>query len=1696
MAYKFQVGSFTASGSIKAESGFDAGDSNITNVGDINADSISVDAATAGLNVDFSGANTGLGLITLGDNLASALDVKEGSNSYLKFDTQNSAEVIVASKKVRIADDTKLAFGNGDDASFEYDEDGTDTLLYSGASIRISDDTKLEFGTGGDCSFEYDEDGNDVLLYAGNAIRIGDDTKLEFGAGGDASFEYDEDGTDTLLYAGASIRIGDDTKLEFGAGGDASFEYDEDGNDVLLYAGANIRIPDDTKIEFGAAGDAGIEYDENGDDTLRIHAPAAGVTIAGTTPTITIGDGGDEDTKLVFDQSGQDFYVGVDATDDDLKIGLGNAVGTNTAITLNGDANVTMAGNLTVDGDLTISGTTTTVDTTNLLVKDKLITINDGGAASSAGGAGIEFEEDGSATGFIKTSANRAEFELQAPANNNTLTIDMDAAGEIEFSAAKKLTVGGNFNIDGDIGSTAAELNLLDGSAKSTSSITVADADAIIIIDGSTTKQIPASDLKTYIGAGSLSVASGSSGGGGGSGTIGAAEDGSYADGLFTDFASSTPVGTAVDKFNEVLKILAPSPAPNLSLINADSRHGVSTKLSFDGSNSITGYSASATAAGFSAVARNSAYASASSGNNIRLGTYAIHDITGALNYNTAPSVTNTYVAYASGAFGNAETGSLQLEVNGAVLHSVNLGSFGGTGNPATGSGASQTGNSGFVSLSATASSFDGNNAEWYIFKHRTAKYKISSEDQRKGWNYARVLHVIGATTYSTNYVEWVADPVGSAVALTATGARIEDIVLRGSKYLSGVQYNTGSNANYKVLVNNMYRNVYPSTSNTITFGVTNSSTPTAQSVPSLGGGEDNTKSIGVTGSLAVNVTNLLSSSLTANINATHPLKANLSSAGSATTGNGFLIDNRTLASSNLTERFHDETFRITSASYDTQSSVTASAAQWNSETHMTGSNVDGHQDGLLLYNQRLYSPVDGDIPNGGNFSTLLNVESGQPNYSSVSGDRTFYRVITNSSGVTVRDFKIVSTKSSTTYNNSSLGAANAHLFIKIPGTTGWMDISQNFVYGQVQNGDGALISGASNDVDSGDNTHNLTFGTASVANGGKVLIKIVADESWSGYISQLEFRLSASIQTPVAALVLDDIDANNSGVSDANLSFGASNVIDTYSSVSGSSISLTNFNTNDNYSLSGDRRGVFSSKPTLTGELNEDVSASGSNYSVNAFRNGFTGSLILQVNGATLRTTSLMTLENIQNDFNGNSSGFNLGPVQFSTTADGVPDYTKAFRTGSYQIGANDQNLGWNYARVIHRIGGTDTNTNYVEWVVDTDSNALTSANVAISNFNNVNIYHQSGVKYFAAPPTASYTYTAGNVYRNVYQDGTAITFPTTTHCSISNIRISGSGINTTSSAASSLALGTLNNTADCHLRDIEVTGTVLFDHGYSLVGSSPFTTGSHTASVTSRIIHPHKSTLNTASKSKSGFLVFSGSIGSTNTNTEEYFNMESYRRISSSYDTQGMATGSHHDWDSSKSMNSASDAAYVDGLLVFNGFLVSPVKGGESGSFINVEEGGSLQGPSSNVNYASEYLSSSVRTFYRYYRNNTTNDRSSITVTMYGSGSLVNKSTALGSNGNYHMEIKIPGNTGWLDAGKAYPGSPDKDTDGTGMLVGGSSPTPISTSGTSVSTTFGNGSLQGTVSASPSGEVAIVKISAHKDWIGYLSRLKVAYS
>ena len=65
------------------------------------------------------------------------------------------------------------------------------------------------------------------------------------------------------------------------------------------------------------------------------------VTIDGTTPTLTIGDAGAEDTKIVFDGNAQDFHIGLDDSADSLTIGLGSTLGTTSHMVFDANGHIT-----------------------------------------------------------------------------------------------------------------------------------------------------------------------------------------------------------------------------------------------------------------------------------------------------------------------------------------------------------------------------------------------------------------------------------------------------------------------------------------------------------------------------------------------------------------------------------------------------------------------------------------------------------------------------------------------------------------------------------------------------------------------------------------------------------------------------------------------------------------------------------------------------------------------------------------------------------------------------------------------------------------------------------------------------------------------------------------------------------------------------------------------------------------------------------------------------------------------------------------------------------------------------------------------------------------------------------------------------------------------------------------------------------
>jgi len=103
------VGALTADDASTFSAGLDCGNAAITNVGDIDCDSISIADAASGLNVDFSGADTGTGVITLKDAVADALSITDGTNDWMVFNT--SAETLTFGRNTTFASTTIANLG-------------------------------------------------------------------------------------------------------------------------------------------------------------------------------------------------------------------------------------------------------------------------------------------------------------------------------------------------------------------------------------------------------------------------------------------------------------------------------------------------------------------------------------------------------------------------------------------------------------------------------------------------------------------------------------------------------------------------------------------------------------------------------------------------------------------------------------------------------------------------------------------------------------------------------------------------------------------------------------------------------------------------------------------------------------------------------------------------------------------------------------------------------------------------------------------------------------------------------------------------------------------------------------------------------------------------------------------------------------------------------------------------------------------------------------------------------------------------------------------------------------------------------------------------------------------------------------------------------------------------------------------------
>lgn len=576
----------------------------------------------------------------------------------------------------------------------------------------------------------------------------------------------------------------------------------------------------------------------------------------------------------------------------------------------------------------------------------------------------------------------------------------------------------------------------------------------------------------------------------GASGSIGDAENGTYADGLFSDFTPDTPVGIAIDRFNSVLAGLVPPQAPLFGSIDSNV-FGASAKLSFGASNPVVGVTSAPD------VDVNQVFSTATN----RLGVVTSG---GAIQGDLSTSSAHAF-AFPAQVFGNGDKGTLTLIVNNSPVLSVDLATQ-GSGLVTNGAG------DGFNLSAATAVHFE-NGSSFDRFKYRSGTWIVSGAAQ-PGYNKVQVQHTVGASVLLSQAIDWIVD--GDATALVVSGAQISGVTPSGLRQLSGVKYYTATTLQYQATIQNLFKLTYSAQTVPVTVTVTNGSSAGI----ALGPIVSHTDPLAISGHTitANNGVRQLNTNVSASLTIDRAHKGVAASLGTAL-ASGLWIDNITTADTAATHNFCTEERRLVGRensgtnNYDTQIDVTGNA--WNSAKLLTDVDL-GYSNGLLCYNGSCRYPTRGgnagDLRNvtDGNLSGPTFGPPGNPNYSGLIGVRqyTFY-LQNNSSGS--RSNVVLTFSGVGLFNPVAVGAAGEAVTveIKLPTgalstTTGWLDAYTDFATNQFADGKGCR--NASNGAGRAMGIPwGITFGTKYVAAGEKIVVVISASPSWTGQITQVQ---------------------------------------------------------------------------------------------------------------------------------------------------------------------------------------------------------------------------------------------------------------------------------------------------------------------------------------------------------------------------------------------------------------------------------------------------------------------------------------------------------------------------------------------------------------------------------------------------------------
>jgi len=468
-----------------------------SNSGDITLDSV------ADINLDAGGAD----IVFKDDGTTFGSITNSGGEVVIKSGSTPTTALTFAGNDVNFADNVQL---DSDAAELLFGDDGEIKLIHNADAGLLLKHTATGDGTPVSLTLQTGE----------TALTVGEPLgTINFQAPDEAG------GTDAVLISAAIEAVAEDT-----------FAADNNATKLSFKTGASEAAAE--KMSISSVGNVTMKNTATGDDTpitltlqsgetdiaindvigkIDFQAPdestgTDAILVAAGIEAVSEGDfsSSNNATKLSFKTGASEAAAekmslssaGLLTIADDFMLKDGGTIGVasaNDAMTISSAGIVTFKDDILIKdgGTIGVASSTDamTVASTGIVTFVDDILIKDGGTigvASTADALTL------SSAGLLTVKDDlviKSGGTIGGGGDTDLLTLGsaiLTVAGEISVTT---LDIGGT-----DVGSTAAELNLLDGSAKSTSSITIADDDAIIVIDGTTTKQIPASDMKTYAG--------------------------------------------------------------------------------------------------------------------------------------------------------------------------------------------------------------------------------------------------------------------------------------------------------------------------------------------------------------------------------------------------------------------------------------------------------------------------------------------------------------------------------------------------------------------------------------------------------------------------------------------------------------------------------------------------------------------------------------------------------------------------------------------------------------------------------------------------------------------------------------------------------------------------------------------------------------------------------------------------------------------------------------------------------------------------------------------------------------------------------------------------------------------------------------------------------------------------------------------